>query len=41
MAYAGKRVEESKTRKAAVKAFIEFMTSDPEAIKILGVDRYF
>lgn len=40
MAYAvSKRVEESKTRKAAVKAFIEFMTSDPEAIKILGVDR--
>lgn len=38
MAYAvSKRVEESKTRKAAVKAFIEFMTSDPKQLKFLAL----
>ncbi|NLD25799.1 MAG: carbohydrate ABC transporter substrate-binding protein, partial [Acholeplasmataceae bacterium] len=40
MAYAvSKRVEESKAKKEAVRTFLEFMTTDPEALKILGVDR--
>ncbi|MFA5526414.1 MAG: ABC transporter substrate-binding protein [Acholeplasmataceae bacterium] len=40
MAYAvSKRVETSDTKKEAVKTFIEFMTTDPEAVAILGVDR--
>ncbi|PKK87552.1 MAG: hypothetical protein CVV63_00615 [Tenericutes bacterium HGW-Tenericutes-8] len=40
MAYAiSPRVVESDAKKAAVKAFIEFMTTDPEAVKVLGVDR--
>ncbi|MBU1144128.1 MAG: ABC transporter substrate-binding protein [Firmicutes bacterium] len=40
MAYAvSKRVEESDTKKEAVKTFLEFMTTDPEAVRILGVDR--
>jgi len=34
-----KRVEESEAKKLAVKTFIEFMTTNAEAIKILGVDR--
>jgi oligogalacturonide transport system substrate-binding protein len=40
MAYAvSKRVETSPAKQAAVKTFIEFMTTDPEAVAILGVDR--
>ncbi|MBM7453858.1 oligogalacturonide transport system substrate-binding protein [Acholeplasma morum] len=40
MAYAvSKRVEGSKEKQEAVKTFIEFMTTDPEAVAILGVDR--
>jgi oligogalacturonide transport system substrate-binding protein len=40
MAYAvSKRVEESDAKKEAVKTFLEFMTTDPEAVRILGVDR--
>ena len=40
MAYAvSKRVEESDAKKEAVKTFLEFMTTDPEAVAILGVDR--
>lgn len=40
MAYAvSKRVESSDAKQAAVKTFIEFMTTDPEAVAILGVDR--
>lgn len=40
MAYAvSPRVEKSSAKKEAVKTFIEFMTTDPEAIAILGVDR--
>lgn len=40
MAYAvSKRVEQSDAKKEAVKAFIEFMTTDPQAVAILGVDR--
>jgi len=40
MAYAvSKRVEQSDAKKEAVKTFIEFMTTDPEAVAILGVDR--
>ena len=40
MAYAvSKRVESSASKKEAVKTFIEFMTTDPEAVAILGVDR--
>ncbi len=40
MAYAvSKRVEESEAKKEAVKTFLEFMTTDPEAVEILGVDR--
>ncbi|MDI6453132.1 ABC transporter substrate-binding protein [Peloplasma aerotolerans] len=40
MAYAvSKRVEESDAKKEAVRTFIEFMTTDPEALEILGVDR--
>lgn len=40
MAYAvSKRVETSDAKKEAVKTFIEFMTTDPEAVEILGVDR--
>lgn len=34
-----KRVEEDPEKKEAVRAFIEFMTSDPAAVKALGVDR--
>jgi oligogalacturonide transport system substrate-binding protein len=40
MAYAvSKRVESSAAKQAAVKTFIEFMTTDPDAVAILGVDR--
>ena len=40
MAYAvSRRVESSPAKKEAVKTFIEFMTTDPEAVSILGVDR--
>ena len=40
MAYAvSGRVAESDAKKEAVKTFIEFMTTDPEAVEILGVDR--
>jgi oligogalacturonide transport system substrate-binding protein len=40
MAYAvSKRVENSDAKKEAVKTFLEFMTTDPEAVAILGVDR--
>ncbi len=40
MAYAvSKRVESSPAKQEAVKTFIEFMTTDPEAVAILGVDR--
>lgn len=40
MAYAvSKRVESSDAKQTAVKTFIEFMTTDPEAVAILGVDR--
>ncbi len=40
MAYAvSKRVVESDAKREAVKTFIEFMTTDPEAVEILGVDR--
>ncbi|MDO9628596.1 MAG: ABC transporter substrate-binding protein [Acholeplasmataceae bacterium] len=40
MAYAvSKRVEQSDAKKEAVKTFLEFMTTDPEAVAILGVDR--
>ncbi len=40
MGYAiSKRVENSDLKKVAVKTFIEFITTDPEAVKILGVDR--
>jgi len=40
MAYAvSGRVAESDTKKEAVRTFIEFMTTDPEAVEILGVDR--
>ncbi len=40
MAYAvSKRVEESDAKKEAVKTFLEFMTTDSEAVEILGVDR--
>jgi oligogalacturonide transport system substrate-binding protein len=40
MAYAvSKRVEQSESKKMAVRTFIEFMTTDTEAIAILGVDR--
>ncbi len=40
MAYAvSKRAETSDTKKEAVKTFLEFMTTDPEAVAILGVDR--
>jgi oligogalacturonide transport system substrate-binding protein len=40
MAYAvSKRVIESESKREAVKTFIEFMTTDPEAVEILGVDR--
>jgi oligogalacturonide transport system substrate-binding protein len=40
MAYAvSKRVEESTVKKEAVRTFLEFMTTDPDALKILGVDR--
>ncbi len=34
-----KRVEQSETKKLAVKRFIEFLTGDPDAIMVLGVDR--
>ncbi|HHX80140.1 MAG TPA: carbohydrate ABC transporter substrate-binding protein [Acholeplasmataceae bacterium] len=34
-----KRVEKSDLKKAAVKTFLEFITTDPEAVLILGVDR--
>jgi oligogalacturonide transport system substrate-binding protein len=34
-----KRVAESESKKLAVKTFLEFITTDPEAVKILGVDR--
>lgn len=34
-----RRVANDPAKKAAVKAFIEFMTSDPDAVRILGVDR--
>jgi oligogalacturonide transport system substrate-binding protein len=40
MAYAvSKRVESSPAKQEAVKTFIEFMTTDPDAVAILGVDR--
>jgi len=41
MAYvASKQLEgASAAKKAAVRTFIEFMTADPDAVKILGVDR--
>ncbi len=40
MAYAvSKRVENSDAKKEAVRTFIEFMTTDPDAVEILGVDR--
>lgn len=40
MAYAvSKRVEKSTAKQEAVKTFIEFMTTDPDAVAILGVDR--
>lgn len=40
MAYAvSKRVIESDAKKEAVQTFIDFMTTDPEAVLILGVDR--
>ena len=40
MAYAvSGRVAESDAKKEAVKTFIEFMTTDPEAVELLGVDR--
>jgi len=40
MAYAvSKRVELSEQKKEAVRTFIEFMTTHPEALDILGVDR--
>lgn len=40
MAYAvSKRVAQSSAKATAVKLFLEFMTTDPEAIAILGVDR--
>ncbi|CCV65303.1 MAG: ABC transporter substrate-binding protein [Paracholeplasma sp.] len=40
MAYAvSPRVAATKEKTAAVKAFLEFMTTDPEAVRILGVDR--
>ena len=40
MAYAvSKRVGESEAKKEAVATFLEFMTTDPEAVEILGVDR--
>ncbi|MDY0209929.1 MAG: ABC transporter substrate-binding protein [Acholeplasma sp.] len=40
MAYAvSKRVTQSETKQKAVEAFLEFMTTDPEAVKVLGVDR--
>lgn len=40
MAYAvSQRVGQSDAKKEAVKTFLEFMTTDPEAVEILGVDR--
>lgn len=40
MAYAvSPRVAASEVKSKAVKTFIEFMTTDPEAVRILGVDR--
>ncbi|MCR3905543.1 MAG: ABC transporter substrate-binding protein [Tenericutes bacterium] len=40
MAYAvSRRVESSDAKKEAVRTFLEFMTTDPEAVEILGVDR--
>lgn len=40
MAYAvSPRVAKSSVKKENVKKFLEFMTTDPEAVKILGVDR--
>ncbi len=40
MAYAvSTRVAKSETKKENVKKFLEFMTTDPEAVEILGVDR--
>jgi len=40
MAYAvSKLVENSDLKKQAVKTFLEFITTNPEAVKILGVDR--
>lgn len=36
---ASPRVGESSAKREAVKTFIEFLTSDPDAVKILGVDR--
>ncbi|NLF48522.1 MAG: carbohydrate ABC transporter substrate-binding protein [Acholeplasmataceae bacterium] len=34
-----KRVENDPAKQQAIKTFIEFITTDPEAIRILGVDR--
>ncbi|MDD3999802.1 MAG: ABC transporter substrate-binding protein, partial [Bacilli bacterium] len=34
-----KRVEGSEEKQAAVKAFLEFINTDPDAVRILGVDR--
>lgn len=40
MAYAvSQRVQKSDLKKRAVKAFLEFITTDPEAVLTLGVDR--
>ncbi|MFY9422336.1 MAG: ABC transporter substrate-binding protein [Bacilli bacterium] len=40
MAFAvSKRVEKSDLKKQAVKTFLEFITTDSEAVRILGVDR--
>jgi oligogalacturonide transport system substrate-binding protein len=33
------RLESDPAKKQAVKTFLEFMTTDPDAVKILGVDR--
>ena len=34
-----KRVENDPAKKQAIETFIEFITTDPEAVRILGVDR--
>ncbi|MBW4258489.1 ABC transporter substrate-binding protein [Methanobacterium sp. YSL] len=40
MAYAvSRRAEGNSAKQTAIKTFIEFMTTDPEAVAILGVDR--